>query len=97
MSKLHNLKIGRNQFDLIKNGSISHIVVCREENIEVGDCVMLQVPQIVDSIIDLDMSEIVYGDVVIEDAASLKVKVVYKDIEGSGIEDGYEILSIRRV
>lgn len=37
------------------------------------------------------------GGVVIEDAASLKVKVVYKDIEGSGIEDGYEILSIRRV
>lgn len=97
MSKLHNLEIERNQFNLIKNGSISHVVVCKEQNIEAGDYVLLQVPQIVDCIINSDTGEVVFDDEVIEDAASLKVKVIYKDVEGSGIEEDYCILSVRRV
>lgn len=84
MIKSHNLEIDNDHFDLISSGAISHIVVCKEEGIEAGDYVLLQAP------------EVAVGENVIAEK-SLMVKVAYKDVEGSGIEENYCILSVRRV
>lgn len=92
MIKSHNLEIDNDHFDLISSGAISHIVVCKEEGIEAGDYVLLQVPGKVFSETDQDGIRISNNE-----DKSLMVKVAYKDVEGSGIEEDYCILSVRRV
>lgn len=96
MIKSHNLEIDNDHFELINSGAISHIVVCKEEGIEAGDYVLLQVPEVADEIVDIETAKVICKKVIVEEK-SLMVKVAYKDIEGSGIEEDYCILSVRRV
>ena len=84
MIEAHNLAIDSVHFDLVNSGAVSHIVVDKDEGIEAGDYVLLQC-----------YSKEVLSDV--NEDKSLMVKVAYKDREGSGIEEGYCVLSVRRV
>ena len=36
-----NLQVKKQYFDKICNGSIKHLIVCKEEGIQVGDCISL--------------------------------------------------------
>lgn len=71
-----SLLIDREGFDMIDNGSISHLIVCKEEGIKKGDLVSL-----------CDNNN----------GTNCIVKVNYVDCEGSGVNENYCILNVKKV
>ena len=72
-----SLQVDSQYFDKICNSVINHLVVCKEEGIEQGDCVSLR---------KLGKTNI-----------SCVVKVEYVDCEGSGVDENYCILGVKRI
>ena len=72
-----SLQVDSQYFDKICNGVINHLVVCKEEGIEQGDCVSLRKQE--------------------KTNISCVVKVEYVDCEGSGVDENYCILGVKRI
>ena len=64
-----------NNFQMIKQGTISHVIVRKEEGIKRGDFVSL------------------YDN----NGTNCLMKVNYVDCEGSGVDENYCIISIKKV
>lgn len=71
-----NLLVDSESYDMIESGSISHLIVCKEEEIHTGDLISLQD----------DNNKI-----------NCVVKVNYIDCEGSGMDENYCILNVKKV
>ncbi|WP_027088469.1 hypothetical protein [Thomasclavelia saccharogumia] len=71
-----SLLVDSRSFNMIDNGSISHLIVCKEEGIQKGDLVSL------------------YDN---NKKANCLVKVNYVDCEGSGVDENYCILNVKKV
>ena len=71
-----SLLVDSSSFNMIDNGSISHLIVCKEEGIQKGDLV---------SLCDNNRK------------TNCLVKVNYVDCEGSGVDENYCILNVKKV
>ena len=71
-----SLLVDSSSFNMIDNGSISHLIVCKEEGIQKGDQVSL-----------CDNNK----------KTNCLVKVNYVDCEGSGVDENYCILNVKKV
>lgn len=70
-----DLLVDSESFNMIDSGSISHLIVCKEEGIQTGDLVSL------------------HDD---HNKVNCIVKVNYIDCEGSGVDENYCILNVKK-
>ena len=71
-----DLLVDSESFDMIERGSIRHLIVCKEEGIQMGDLVSL------------------HDD---NNKVNCVVKVNYIDCEGSGVDENYCILNVKKL